>query len=89
MLAMKSVLTSADEVGIQIFDEIDTGVSGVAAQKVGEKLNDLALLKQTLCVTHLPQIAVMADRHFSIEKKQNNNRTYTNVSVLDNEGRMC
>jgi DNA repair protein RecN (Recombination protein N) len=89
MLAMKSVLSSADEVGIQIFDEIDTGVSGVAAQKVGEKLNDLALLKQTLCVTHLPQIAVMADRHFSIEKKQNNNRTYTNVSVLDNEGRKC
>jgi DNA repair protein RecN (Recombination protein N) len=87
MLAMKTVLSSSDEVGIQIFDEIDTGVSGVAAQRVGEKLSNLALDKQILCVTHLPQIAVMADRHFSIEKNQNNDRTYTSVSLLDTEGR--
>lgn len=87
MLAMKNVLSSADNVGILIFDEIDSGVSGVAAQRVGEKLAELAETKQVLCVTHLPQIAVMADRHFSIEKKQLNNRTYTYVEPLDIDGR--
>jgi DNA repair protein RecN (Recombination protein N) len=87
MLAMKNVLSASDEVHIQIFDEIDAGVSGIAAQRVGEKLSDLALNKQILCVTHLPQIAVMADRHFSIEKTQNNNRTFTYVNALDTEGR--
>lgn len=87
MLAMKNVLSSTDNVGILIFDEIDSGVSGVAAQRVGEKLAELAETKQILCVTHLPQIAVMADKHFSIEKSQMDNRTYTNVKLLDIEGR--
>lgn len=87
MLAMKNVLSSTDNVGILIFDEVDSGVSGVAAQRVGEKLAELAEAKQVLCVTHLPQIAVMADKHFSIEKKQIDQRTYTVVNPLDVEGR--
>jgi DNA repair protein RecN (Recombination protein N) len=87
MLAMKNVLSSTDNVGILIFDEIDSGVSGVAAQRVGEKLAELAETKQILCVTHLPQIAVMADKHYSIEKKQIDNRTYTIVNPLDIKGR--
>ena len=87
MLAMKNVLSSTDNVGILIFDEIDSGVSGVAAQRVGEKLAELAETKQVLCVTRLPQIAVMADKHFSIEKSQMDNRTNTNVKLLDIEGR--
>ena len=70
-----------------IFDEIDTGVSGIAAQRVGEKLYSVALGKQVMCVTHLPQIAAMADRHYLIHKEERGGRTYTDVSPLDKEGR--
>ena len=70
-----------------IFDEIDTGVSGIAAQRVGEKLYTVSRGKQVLCVTHLPQIAAMADSHFRIEKSEKNGRTYTEVTPLDREGR--
>ena len=87
MLALKNVLTSDAETGSMVFDEIDTGVSGIAAQRVGEKLSKLALNKQVLCVTHLPQIAVMADAHFEISKSVSAGRTFTLVKKLDFEGR--
>jgi DNA repair protein RecN (Recombination protein N) len=70
-----------------IFDEIDTGVSGKAAQKIGIKLRDIGKVRQVICVTHLSQIAVMADNHLMIEKKINNDRTETHVMQLDFDGR--
>jgi len=87
MLALKNVLSNKSDTASMIFDEIDTGVSGVAAQRVGEKLAQLAKNRQVLCVTHLPQIAVMADSHFSISKNVKEGRTYTFVDELDFEGR--
>lgn len=87
MLALKNVLAENDEVPTLIFDEVDSGVSGRAAQKVAEKLASVAEKKQVLCVTHLPQIAALADTHFSIEKAEKNGRTYTSVLPLDFEGR--
>lgn len=87
MLAMKNVLSEKDHVPTLIFDEVDTGVSGRAAQKVAEKLHAVSVGKQVLCVTHLPQIAAMADTHFMIAKAEKDGRTYTSVTPLDLEGR--
>ena len=87
MLALKNVLTADHETASMVFDEIDTGVSGIAAQRVGEKLSKLAAQRQVLCVTHLPQIAVMADIHFEIKKSIYEGRTFTQVKPLDFEGR--
>lgn len=87
MLAMKNVLAEKDQIGCLIFDEVDTGVSGRAAQKVAEKLRSLARFKQVLCVTHLPQLAALADTHLLISKAERNGRTYTSVTPLDKEGR--
>ena len=87
MLAMKNVLAEQDQVATLIFDEVDTGVSGRAAQKVAEKLRCVARNKQVLCVTHLPQIAAMGDTHMLISKYEQGGRTYTTVSPLDKEGR--
>ena len=87
MLAMKNVFAEKDPVATMIFDEIDTGVSGIAAQRVGEKLYSVSLGKQVMCVTHLPQIAAMADQHYLIRKEERGGRTYTNVFPLDREGR--
>lgn len=87
MLAVKNVLASADNVPTMIFDEIDTGISGRAAHKVGVKLSEIADKRQVLCVTHLAQIAAMGDRHLLIEKKSDDRRTYTNVHALDYEER--
>jgi DNA repair protein RecN (Recombination protein N) len=87
MLALKNVLTENDEAAAMVFDEVDAGVSGVAAQRVGEKLADLSLHRQVLCVTHLMQIAVMADVHFGIDKTTRDGRTFTTVTELDAEGR--
>ena len=87
MLAMKNVFAEKDPVSTMIFDEIDTGVSGIAAQRVGEKLFSVSMGKQVMCVTHLPQIAAMADNHYLISKEERNGRTYTDVSRLDREGR--
>ena len=83
MLAMKNVLSEQDHVNTLVFDEVDTGVSGRAAQKVAEKMARISRRKQVLCVTHLPQLAAMADTHFSVEKGERNGRTYTNVQQLD------
>ena len=87
MLALKNVLAEDDGIGSLVFDEVDTGVSGRAAQKVAEKMADVARHKQVLCVTHLPQIAAMADAHFSVEKGERNGRTYTKVERLSKKGR--
>ena len=87
MLAMKNVLAEQDKVDTLIFDEVDTGVSGRAAQKVAEKLRSVARNKQVLCVTHLPQIAAMGDTHLLIAKGERDGRTYTTVTPLDIEGR--
>ena len=87
MLAMKNVLAEKDQVRTLIFDEVDTGVSGRAAQKVAEKLRSVAAHKQVLCVTHLPQLAALADTHLLIAKSERNGRTYTSVTPLDREGR--
>ena len=70
-----------------IFDEVDTGVSGRAAQKVAEKLRSVATNKQVLCVTHLPQLAALASTHFLIDKHEKGGRTYTTVNPLNLEGR--
>ena len=87
MLALKNVLSEQDMVATLVFDEVDTGVSGRAAQKVAEKMARIAGSKQVLCVTHLPQLAAMADTHFSVEKGERAGRTYTNVEELDRSRR--
>ena len=87
MLAMKNVLAEQDQVATLIFDEVDTGVSGRAAQKVAEKLRSVAKTKQVLCVTHLPQLAALANTHLLIAKEERQGRTYTSVTPLDLEGR--
>lgn len=87
MLAMKNVLSEKDHIPTMIFDEVDTGVSGRAAQKVAEKLHSVSQGKQVLVVTHLPQIAAMADTHFLISKAEKDGRTYTSVTPLNLEGR--
>ena len=87
MLAMKNVLAEQDQIATLIFDEVDTGVSGRAAQKVAEKLRSVAKSKQVLCVTHLPQLAALGDTHLLIAKEERSGRTYTTVSPLTLEGR--
>lgn len=87
MLAMKNVLAEKERVATLIFDEVDTGVSGRAAQRVAEKLKSVARHKQVLCVTHLPQLAALADTHLLISKQERQGRTYTTVTPLDFEGR--
>lgn len=88
MLAMKNVFAESDNVETMVFDEIDTGVSGIAAQRVGEKLSKLSGSKQVLCVTHLPQIAAMADKHLHIIKTESGGETNTDVLPLDRAGRV-
>ena len=87
MLAMKNVLAEKDQVNTLIFDEVDSGVSGRAAQKVAEKLRSVAAHKQVLCVTHLPQLAALANTHLLIAKSERDGRTFTSVTPLDIEGR--
>ncbi|MBQ7953297.1 MAG: DNA repair protein RecN [Clostridia bacterium] len=87
MLAIKSIFADSDPVDTLIFDEIDTGVSGRAAQKIAEKINKIAGNKQILCITHLAQIAAMAGTHFLIEKNVDAEHTYTNVTPLDENSR--
>ena len=87
MLAIKTVLSSADTVDTLIFDEVDTGISGSAAEKVGLKLKQVSENSQVLCVTHQAQIAALADHHYLIRKQVDDGRTFTDVSVLDHNGR--
>ena len=87
MLAMKNVLAAEESVGTMIFDEVDAGVSGRAAQKVAYKLWTVSHGRQVLCVTHLPQLAAMADAEYTVEKRVENGRTYTHILHLDDAGR--
>ena len=87
MLALKNVLAEQDSVMTMVFDEVDTGVSGRAAQRVAEKLAKLSRARQVLCVTHLPQLTAMADVHFGVEKGEENGRTLTRVRLLDRASR--
>lgn len=89
MLAMKTVLTDDDGAQTLIFDEIDTGVSGSAAQKIAQKMRSLAEKKQVICVSHLPQLAAVAQNHLLIKKTERDGRTFTGVTPLDAEGRIA
>lgn len=89
MLAIKNVIAEKEDIPTMIFDEVDTGVSGRAAQKIGVKLRQVSKTRQVLCVTHLSQIAVMADSHLLIEKKNADNSTFTNVTLLSGEQRVA
>lgn len=83
MLAFKTILADIDQIDTLVFDEIDTGISGIAAQIVGEKLSNIAKKKQIICITHLPQIAANADTHYCIEKNTSNERTFTTIKKLN------
>lgn len=89
MLALKNVLTDGDSADTLIFDEIDTGISGVTAGKVGVKLSEIADKKQIICVTHLPQIASLSDNHFKIEKKADEDKTNTYIKALTEEEKIA
>ena len=88
MLSIKNVLAQKDKVGTAVFDEIDTGVSGKAAQKIGQKLQEVAQNRQVICVTHLAQVAVYADHHLLIEKAEQDGRTFTTIKPLEGRGRV-
>lgn len=88
MLALKTVIANTDEIESLIFDEIDTGVSGVSAQMIGTKLKEISKYRQVICITHLPQIASFADTHFVVEKKQDTRETRTIIEELDRSGRV-
>ena len=85
MLAIKTVMAEGDDIGTLIFDEIDSGISGRTAQMVSEKLNVLGKSHQVICITHLPQIAAMADTHFLIEKEVENQATVSRIRKLDDK----
>jgi DNA repair protein RecN (Recombination protein N) len=85
MLALKCVFAEKDEIPTLIFDEIDTGISGAVAQRVGEKMYQLSKTHQILCITHLPQIAVLSDYHYFVAKDVKDNKTFTKIKVLQRE----
>ena len=87
LLAIKTVLSGKDKVHTLIFDEVDTGISGAAANKVGQKLKQVSQNRQVLCITHLAQMAALADHHLLIEKHVEEERTFTQVQELDFDGR--
>ena len=87
MLALKNVFAEHDSVQTMVFDEIDTGVSGISAQRVAEKLYTVSRNRQVMCVSHLPQIAAMADNQYLVSKTEKDSRTYTQITLLDTEGR--
>ena len=89
MLSIKNVLADKDNVDTLIFDEVDTGISGSAAQKVGKKLKQVSKGRQIICVTHLAQVAAFADNHLLISKATENGKTFTSVTSLDKEGRIA
>ena len=89
MLALKTVLSEMDRVSTLVFDEVDSGIGGATATVVGRKLRQLAESRQVVCITHLPQIAAMADRHFRVEKTVDRERTRTTATQLDEESRVA
>jgi len=88
MLALKTIFSGLDQIPVLVFDEVDTGVSGRAAQAIAEKLANLSRNRQIFCVTHLPQVASMADAHYLIYKEVEENRTYTRISHLAEDERV-
>lgn len=88
MLALKNITARLDGIDTMVFDEIDTGISGYIAQVVAEKLYNISVSRQVIAVTHLPQLASMADNHYKIEKKETADKTITNVKKLDEEGEL-
>jgi DNA repair protein RecN (Recombination protein N) len=88
MLALKSILNEQDPVPVMVFDEVDSGISGSVAEKVGTKLKKIAEQKQILCITHLPQIAGMADSHYRVHKTVSGKRTRSTIIELDYEHRV-
>lgn len=88
MLAFKTVVAKSDNIDSLIFDEIDTGVSGISAHKIGHKLKEISNFRQVICITHLPQIASFADTHFIVEKFQKNSETYTQIEELNMDNRI-
>ena len=88
MLSLKSVLNNRDGVDTVIFDEVDTGISGKTSQKVGIKLRQISKEVQTVCITHSPQIASLADNHYNIVKEENEGRSETSVRYLDQSERI-
>ena len=89
MLALKNVLAEQDPIATLVFDEVDAGISGRAAEKVADKMGLLSRSRQLLCVTHLAQIAAMADTHFSVQKDERDERTHTALRVLEDEARIA
>jgi DNA repair protein RecN (Recombination protein N) len=87
MLALKAIFARMDRIPVLVFDEVDTGVSGRAAQAIAEKLSALSRSCQVFSITHLPQVACMADSHYYIYKQSDNGRTYTSVDDLDGTSR--
>ncbi len=85
MLAIKTVLADNDKMPVLVFDEIDTGISGKAANSVAEKLSKISNKHQVLCISHLPNIAALADYNYFISKKVSDNRTKTNIKLLKEE----
>jgi len=87
MLALKSIIAKGDNIPVLIFDEIDAGIGGRTAETVGQKLKNLSSNHQIICITHLPQIASYADRHFKIEKKIRKDRTIVEISKIEKDER--
>jgi DNA repair protein RecN (Recombination protein N) len=88
LLAIKRVLSDRQAGGLHVFDEIDTGVGGIVAERVGRKLKEVAKDRQVVCITHLPQVAVFADAHFHVEKSIEDGRTVSRVTALDGRARL-
>ena len=89
MLAIKTVLSDIDEVPVLIFDEIDTGISGAIGKRVGEKMYQVSVKHQVLCITHLPQIAALSDNHYFVSKKVENGKTFTQIRMLNEQDKVC
>jgi DNA repair protein RecN (Recombination protein N) len=88
MLALKSIFAEYDAIPVLIFDEVDAGIGGKTAERVGEKLKKLSAKRQVLCATHLPQIASMGDFHLKVDKKRKNGRTYIEVTEISGDDRL-
>ena len=89
MLAIKSILATEDDIDTLIFDEIDTGISGAIGKRVGEKMYQVSVKHQVLCITHLPQIAALSDNHYFVSKKVENGKTFTQIRMLNEQDKVC
>jgi DNA repair protein RecN (Recombination protein N) len=88
MLALKTVLAAQDEIPVLVFDEVDANVGGETANAVGEKMKQIAMRRQVLCITHLPQVAASAEAHYVVSKQARNGRTISEIKLLDKKSRV-